>query len=99
MDGSSAEWMEPVRVELKDNLVMYSMPPPGSGVLAAYIINILDIYAQESQTRTSDTDPLTYHRMAEAFKHAYAQRTKLADPRFVPEVAQVIFNWYTYLIT
>ena len=92
MDGSSAEWMEPVRVELKDNLVMYSMPPPGSGVLAAYIINILDIYAQESQTRTSDTDPLTYHRMAEAFKHAYAQRTKLADPRFVPEVTQVIFN-------
>jgi gamma-glutamyltranspeptidase/glutathione hydrolase/leukotriene-C4 hydrolase len=81
--------MEPVRVELKDNLVMYSMPPPGSGVLAAYILNTLDIFAQESQARTSDTEPLTYHRMAEAFKHAYAQRTKLADPRFEPEVTEV----------
>ncbi len=81
--------MEPVRVELKDNLVMYSMPPPGSGVLAAYILNTLDVFAQESQARTSDTEPLTYHRMAEAFKHAYAQRTKLADPRFEPQVTDV----------
>ncbi len=81
--------MEPVRVELKDNLVMYSMPPPGSGVLAAYILNTLDIFAQESQARTSDTEPLTYHRIAEAFKHAYAQRTKLADPRFEPQVTEV----------
>lgn len=81
--------MDPVRVELKDNLVMYSMPPPGSGVLAAYIINILDLFAQENADQLSDTNPLTYHRMAEAFKHAYAQRTKLADPRFVVEVNQV----------
>lgn len=88
----SADWMEPVRVQLKDNLVMYSMPPPGSGVLAAYILNILDLFAQENENQVSDTEPLTYHRMAEAFKHAYAQRTKLADPRFVPEVSELASN-------
>lgn len=90
-ENSSADWMEPVRVQLKNNLVMYSMPPPGSGVLAAYILNILDLFAQENENQVSDTEPLTYHRMAEAFKHAYAQRTKLADPRFVPEVSEVCF--------
>ena len=69
---------------------MYSMPPPGSGVLAAYIMNILDGYLPKGQqSRAADTESLTYHRMAEAFKHAYAQRTKLADPNFEPEVNDV----------
>lgn len=82
--------MDPVRVELNDGLVLYSMPPPGSGVLAAYIMNILDGYVpQGKHSKAADTESLTYHRMAEAFKHAYAQRTKLADPRFEPQVYDV----------
>lgn len=89
--------MEPIKVTLQDDLTVYSMPPPGSGVLAGYILNILDghIVRQTSRaTRAADAsrEPLTYHRIAEAFKHAYAQRTKLGDPAFVPEVDEVPFT-------
>lgn len=85
--------MEPVKVQLQNNLTVYSMPAPGSGVLAAYILNILDGRVIKRETRDgavdASRDPLTYHRITEAFKHAYAQRTKLGDPAFVPEVDEV----------
>lgn len=69
---SRAKWVEPVKVQLNDELIMYSSPPPGSGVLTAYILNILDTFLLED---SSGTNPLTYHRIAEAFKYAYAQRS------------------------
>ena len=65
------------------------MPLPGSGVLTAYIMNILEGYLPIGKSGAADTESLTYHRMAEVFKHAYAQRTKLADPNFEPEVNDV----------
>ena len=83
------KWVAPVKVQLNDELIMYSIPPPGSGVLTAYILNILDAFLLQDST---GKDPLTYHRIAEAFKYAYAQRTKLADPDFAPEVEEVQFE-------
>jgi gamma-glutamyltranspeptidase/glutathione hydrolase/leukotriene-C4 hydrolase len=73
-------------------MTLYSMPPPGSGVLTAFILNILDGHLTGQKTGTASRDPTIYHRIAEAFKHAYAQRTKLADPRFVLEVTEVRKN-------
>lgn len=82
------EWVEPIRVELKGNLTLYSIPPPGSGVLTAYIMKTLDEYFYQAEPSTNK-EPVTYLRMAEAFKHAYGQRTKLGDPKFVPDVREV----------
>ena len=73
-------------------MTLYSMPPPGSGVLTAFILNILDGHLIGKKTGKASRDPTIYHRIAEAFKHAYAQRTKLADPRFVLEVTEVRKN-------
>jgi gamma-glutamyltranspeptidase/glutathione hydrolase/leukotriene-C4 hydrolase len=89
--NSSTEWMEPVSVDLSDNLTLYSMPSPGSGVLVAYVMNLLDGRLPEKRDLPASLDPLTYHRITEAFKHAFAQRTKLGDPKFVPEVDHVSF--------
>lgn len=89
MNLSSAEWVDPIKIQLANKQVFYSVPPPGSGVLAGYILNILDSYLPLSGPKADDTDPLTYHRIVESFKHAYAQRTKLADPRFEPQVYDV----------
>lgn len=72
------------------------MPPPGSGVLAAYVLNVMESYLGGSPDASDD--PLTYHRIAESFKHAYAYRTRLGDPAYVPEVNDVI-NVLKHLIT
>ncbi|KAI9556606.1 hypothetical protein GHT06_016396 [Daphnia sinensis] len=82
-----AEWVEPIQVKLKNNLTLYSHPPPGSGVVTAYIMRLLDgLVGPDGMDRDN---PLTYHRIAEAIKHAFGQRTKLSDPRFHPEVNEL----------
>lgn len=81
--------MDPIKVELNNNITLYSMPPPGSGVLTAFMLNILDGNLVGDNASKVSHHLINYHRIAEAFKHAYAQRTKLADPHFVPEVHEV----------
>jgi gamma-glutamyltranspeptidase/glutathione hydrolase/leukotriene-C4 hydrolase len=61
----------------------------GSGIFTAFILNILEGHLEGENTGKASHSPTNYHRIAEAFKHAYAHRTKLGDPRFVPEVNQV----------
>ena len=86
------KWKDPVKVELGGNLTLFSMPPPGSGALLAFILNILAKDLKPSKTTDAykiSQDHLTYHRIAEAFKHAYAQRSHLEDPAFAPHVEKV----------
>ena len=93
------EWVDPIRVQL-DDLTLYSTPPPGSGVLVALALNILNNYGPEVKNngnpRDVSTNPLTYHRLAEALKHTYAQRTKVGDPccdeTFIEQINQVNYN-------
>ena len=64
-----------------DSLLMgrhkiHSSPLPGSGAVLAYILNILKHF----DISPEDDTPLLYHRITEAFKWAYAERTKLGDP-------------------
>ncbi len=48
-----------VQVSLSNrNLTLHSVPPPGSGVIMAYILNMLDLYNMTS----GDEGPLLYHR-------------------------------------
>ncbi len=75
-------------VDLGDGLTMYSSPPPGSGVVLAYILNILENYAMSA---ADADDPVTYQRIAEAFKWGYARRSELGDP-FDPDYTQQILD-------
>ncbi|XP_055587958.1 glutathione hydrolase 1 proenzyme-like [Uranotaenia lowii] len=77
-------WLPPAYTELKGNYHVYSMPLPGSGHVLNYMLNILDGYDELRN------DPLTWHRIVEAFKHGYGLRTHLGDPAFVPGIEELI---------
>ena len=62
---------------------IHSSPLPGSGAVLAYILNILKHF----DISPGDDTPLLYHRITEAFKWAYAERTKLGDPAD-PEITE-----------
>ena len=64
---------------------LHSFPPPGSGAVLVYILNIMKRY----NISPGNDIPMLYHRMAEAFKWAYAERTKLGDPTD-PEISKEI---------
>nr|CAD7591157.1 unnamed protein product [Timema genevievae] len=78
------EWQEPVSVTMRDGNRLFSVPPPGSGAVIAFILNILEGYNLTAESvSTIDDTVLTFHRTTEAFKYGYARRTELGDPNFV----------------
>lgn len=88
-------WSDPVEATFKNKDHMYSSPLPGSGVLLGFILNILDGYNfTKSSVDGINNTVLTYHRIVEAFKYAYAKRTELGDTNFinVTEVSEVFLG-------
>lgn len=84
LQNYTPKWRDPVSVDLNGGDHLYSIPPPGSGILLAFVLNILDGYnfTRDSINNINKT-VLTYHRIIEAFKFAYAKRTELGDTDFV----------------
>ncbi|KAK5641806.1 hypothetical protein RI129_010353 [Pyrocoelia pectoralis] len=84
LQNYTPKWRDPVSVDLNGGDHLYSVPPPGSGILLAFILNILDGYnfTRDSISNINKT-VLTYQRIIEAFKFAYARRTELGDTDFV----------------
>ena len=83
---------EPVKVHLGNGLWLHSVPPPGSGIILAYILNIMENY---NITALDQDDPLMYHRLVEAYKWGYAYRSKLGDP-FDANITQVVNHVRTF---
>lgn len=74
------------------NYSWYSTPPPGSGVVLSFILNILKGYNMKPSDRQgTQNSVLTYHRIVEAFKFAYAYRALLGDQDFA-NVTEIVKN-------
>jgi gamma-glutamyltranspeptidase/glutathione hydrolase/leukotriene-C4 hydrolase len=58
-------------------MTVYTAPLPGSGVLLAFMLNVLEDLVTVKDER------VMYQRIIEAFKWAYAKRTQLGDPDFI----------------
>ncbi|XP_048747538.2 glutathione hydrolase 1 proenzyme-like [Ostrea edulis] len=72
---------DPLVVTLKDNSTIYTPPPPSSGAVYAMILNIADGYGfSPDSVSTTDKSIVTWHRIVEAMKFAYAKRSSLGDP-------------------
>ncbi|XP_046595489.1 glutathione hydrolase 1 proenzyme isoform X1 [Neodiprion lecontei] len=79
-----AKWISPITTRLSTGETLYTIGPPGSGSILAFILNVLDGYDfSPSSMATPQATLTTHHRIIEAFKYAYALRTELADPTYV----------------
>lgn len=78
------EWRDAMNVSLQTgDLRMFSIEPPGSGLILGFILNILDEYGFTPESMAEEEKIVTHQRITEAMKWAYAERTKLGDSNFV----------------
>lgn len=75
-------WQTPVESELRGNQKVYTSPLPSTGFLVSFVLKMLDGFQL-------DDSALSYHRFIETLKFAFAERTKMADPRFEAGVEEV----------
>ncbi|XP_060862732.1 glutathione hydrolase 1 proenzyme-like isoform X3 [Metopolophium dirhodum] len=73
---------ESLPVKLKSGHTIHTGPPPSSGIILAYILRVLD------GMLPAPNAGLDAHRLVEAFKFGYGERTHLGDHTFV-DVSQI----------
>ena len=62
---------------------LLTVPPPGSGAVVAYVLNILDNFNKTCDQRDDTNERiLSFHRFIESLKFAFAKRLHLGDPDF-----------------
>ncbi|XP_053376277.1 glutathione hydrolase 1 proenzyme-like [Mercenaria mercenaria] len=71
---------QPVVFNLDEKLRVFSPPPPSSGAVYQFILNVLKgFHFDISSVSTVDMATRTWHRIVEAFKHAFSLRSELGD--------------------
>ncbi|XP_011636306.1 glutathione hydrolase 1 proenzyme-like [Pogonomyrmex barbatus] len=80
-----AIWRKPVELKM-GNLTIFSAPPPGSGAILMFIMNVI------RRLLPVGNENVMWQRIVETFKWAYARRTELGDPDFVEGIDALLTN-------
>ncbi|KAH7964666.1 hypothetical protein HPB49_000109 [Dermacentor silvarum] len=75
-------WVEPVKRKFKDGRTMYSVRPPASGPVLAYILGIVDEIRKAADDTIND-DSLNYHRLL--YSDAFIREHLWKPPRATKE--------------
>ncbi|KAI4497650.1 hypothetical protein M0802_007190 [Mischocyttarus mexicanus] len=79
-----ATWEKPVEEKFSNGVQLFTPGTPGSGSLLSFILNIFDDFQFTSESLSDfNSTILTYHRMLETYKYAYALRGNMGDKDFV----------------
>ncbi|CAH1405791.1 unnamed protein product, partial [Nezara viridula] len=78
MNSYNVRWEEPIKMELLSGYDLYSVPPPGSGVILAFILKLVEDTLPKDEEKPETTSIIT-----EAFKYAYAMRSWMGDTHFI----------------
>ncbi|CAF0729962.1 unnamed protein product [Brachionus calyciflorus] len=85
-----AEVTEAVKVDIDEEYTLHTSGLPSSGVLASFIIRIMRGFEMEKNLLNDTQKAMVfYHRMAESFKHAFANRARLGDESDNIEIQKV----------
>jgi gamma-glutamyltranspeptidase / glutathione hydrolase len=84
-----SEWVDPVSTDYRGYTV-WELPPPGQGIAALELLNILETFDLKGMGRNSAD---FWHVMTEAKKLAFADRARYyADPEFVKVPVQELIG-------
>lgn len=75
------KWGTPIESKLFNGDRLFSCPLPSTSSLVTYVFNILEGYKfhENSFDYYQNDNPILYHILVEAFKFAFAKRTKIGD--------------------
>ena len=79
-----------VSIDYQDDYRLFSCGSPSSGTIALSILQTISGYGCRSSASSSTKErdsSLNAHRLAEAMRFSYGQRTLLGDPSFLPNIS------------
>ncbi|TGZ55540.1 Uncharacterized protein DBV15_12650, partial [Temnothorax longispinosus] len=81
---SRVSWDQPIQTNLSSGIKLLTTGIPGGGAILSFILNVFDDYGfTPASIADLNATILTYHRMIETFKYAFALRTNLGDGAFI----------------
>lgn len=85
-------WPEPYETELHTKgTKLVTMPPPSSGAVLLFIIKLYEKFKHTpADMETVEGATLAYHHLMECMKFGFAEKTRIADPKFSERTKEVM---------
>lgn len=90
MENYRTEWQPIKKSPLFGNRKLIAAPLPGSGPLLEFFLNTFDATLNNCSNNCIEDTAEFWHKIVEIFKFGFAERTKLGDPKFIPNIKSTL---------